>query len=130
MLCGCDQPPSAEGLKDWTPPDHDRAEENQRIASGAQAAPAGSGADNTQTLVELTWRQQCAQCHGVIGHGDGPSGPMVKATDLTNAAWQDKVNDEDIAGSIRNGKNRMPKFDLPPQVVVGLVARIRATRGR
>lgn len=53
---------------------------------------------------------------------------MVKAPDLTRAAWQEKVTDEEIAQTIRNGRNGMPKFDLPPSVVQGLVQRIRANR--
>jgi cytochrome c oxidase cbb3-type subunit 3 len=55
---------------------------------------------------------------------------MVHAPNLTQAEWQAKVTDQDIADVIRNGKNRMPRFDFPPDVVMGLVARIRATRGR
>jgi cytochrome c oxidase cbb3-type subunit 3 len=82
------------------------------------------------TLVEVTWRNQCASCHGLIGRGDGPQGPMVHATNLTQPEWQAKVTDQDIAEVIRNGKNRMPKFDFPPDVVAGLVARIRMARGR
>jgi len=65
-----------------------------------------------------------------MGRGDGPQGPLVHATNLTLAEWQAKVTDQEIADAIRNGKNRMPKFDFPPDVVMGLVARIRATRGR
>jgi mono/diheme cytochrome c family protein len=131
LLSACEGPPSASDLRDWSPADHDRAEENEKIASGAQAAPAGSGAaDGTRTLVEATWRQQCVQCHGMVGRGDGPSGPMVKAPDLTREDWQSKVTDDDIAQTIKTGKNRMPKFDLPPQVLAGIVARIRAARGR
>ena len=55
---------------------------------------------------------------------------MVKAPDLTQADWQSKVTDEQIAQVITSGKNRMPKFDLPPDVVAGLVARIRSSRAR
>lgn len=53
---------------------------------------------------------------------------MVRAPDLTLTDWQDRVTDEQIAEVIRKGRNRMPPFDLPPQVVSGLVARIRAAR--
>ena len=38
---------------------------------------------------------------------------MVRAPDLTRADWQGRVGDEDIAQVIRNGRNSMPKFDLP-----------------
>jgi mono/diheme cytochrome c family protein len=94
-------------------------------------APSSSAAANpTLTLVEVTWRNQCASCHGPIGRGDGPQGPMVRATNLTLPEWQAKVSDQEIADVIRNGKNRMPKFEFPPDVVAGLVARIRAAKGR
>jgi cytochrome c oxidase cbb3-type subunit 3 len=96
---------------------------------GAQAAasPKTGGGDPAQ-LVDLVWRQQCSTCHGPIGRGDGPSGPMVQAPDLTRADWQAKTTDVEIATMIHNGKNRMPKFDLPDPVVRGLVARIRSLR--
>jgi hypothetical protein len=132
VLGGCDSPPTALDLPEWTPQDHDHSDEKERVASGAQAAPAGSGSkeDGLHVLVESTWRNQCASCHGLVGHGDGPNGPMVKASDLTRADWQSSMTDAQIAASITNGKGRMPRFDLPPNVVSGLVGRIRASRGR
>lgn len=91
---------------------------------------AKGDAGGTPALVEIAWRQQCVNCHGQIGKGDGPQGAMFKAADLTNPEWQGKVSDQDIANSIQNGKGRMPKFDLPPDVVTGLVARIRSFRAQ
>jgi mono/diheme cytochrome c family protein len=128
---GCDRPPSSDGLREWTAQDHDRAEENAKVSAGQQASaqPARSPADQTRTLVEMTWRNQCAACHGTFGKGDGPNGPMVKAADLTSEEWQAKVTDEELALSIRNGKGKMPKFELPVPVVLGLIGRIRAARG-
>ncbi len=130
-FCGCDSPPSAADLPVWTPSDHDHADEKGRVASGAQAPPAASGskADGNRALVEATWRSQCATCHGVTGHGDGPNGPAVRASDLTRPDWQSSVTDAQLAASITNGKGRMPKFDLPPALLSGLVSRIRASRG-
>jgi Cytochrome C oxidase, cbb3-type, subunit III len=139
-IAACDRPPTADNLRDWTPADHDRNDEKEK--SGAQGGarqrgaqqPRGTGntgnADDGTVLIDATWKAQCLRCHGPIGHGDGPEGPMVKATDLTNGDWQDKVQDGDIAATIKTGKNKMPKFDLPDSVVQGLVARIRASRGR
>jgi mono/diheme cytochrome c family protein len=129
-LCGCDSPPAPADLREWTPQDHDHGDDKQKAASGAQAAAGTATDDGTRTLVEATWRNQCASCHGPIGHGDGPSGPMVRATDLTKTEWQSSVTDPQIAASISNGKGKMPRFDLPPNVLAGLVARIRAVRGR
>ena len=55
---------------------------------------------------------------------------MLKAPDLTSAEWQAKTSDEQIRQVISNGKNRMPKFDLPAEIVTGLVGRIRAAKGK
>lgn len=55
---------------------------------------------------------------------------MVRAPDLSRPDWQQNVTDEEIAATIRNGKNKMPKFDLPDQVVTGLVQRVRAFQAR
>jgi hypothetical protein len=55
---------------------------------------------------------------------------MVQAPDLSRAAWQDSVTDEQIGRVILEGKGRMPRFDLPPATVAGLVRRVRQLRGR
>jgi cytochrome c oxidase cbb3-type subunit 3 len=128
----CDSAPP--DLREWKAGDHDRTDQPAgQAARPARLSPAPSSsaaADPTQTLVEVTWRNQCASCHGLLGRGDGPQGPMVHAPNLTLAEWQSKVTDQQIADVIRNGKNRMPQFDFPPDVVMGLVARIRASKGR
>lgn len=121
-FCGlaCDRPPSRE-LTDWSPADHDGEQKNASAKQGAKGDAGG-----TPALVEIAWRNQCATCHGPNGKGDGPQGPMFKAADLSNPEWQGKVKDEDIAAAIVNGKGRMPKFELPPDVVKGLVVRVRS----
>jgi cytochrome c oxidase cbb3-type subunit 3 len=125
LAAACDRPPSVE-LKDWTPTDHDG--EQKGLGSGKQGAKGDAG--GTPALVEITWRNQCAACHGPQGKGDGPQGPMFKAADLGREDWQSKVKDEEIAATIQNGKGRMPKFELPEDVVRGLVGRIRQFRGQ
>lgn len=115
---GCGRGPTRE----WTPEDHDNASPNPP----AKADPAEAQAQ----LIDVSWSRQCAVCHGPGGHGDGPNGPMVQAPDLTRAEWQSSVNDEQIARVIREGKGRMPRFDLPPAIVAGLVQRVRQLRGR
>jgi cytochrome c oxidase cbb3-type subunit 3 len=127
-LAACDRAPSDADAKVWTPSDH--LEEKGRLPSGAQGPQTKGDAGDARTLIELTWRNQCASCHGAIGKGDGPNGPPLKATDLTKEEWQKGTSDAQIAQSIKNGKNRMPKFDLPDSVVQGLVARIRESKGR
>lgn len=136
VLGACDRPPGLDSAKEWTPNDHDHADEKGKVQSGNSSgarAPKGASsgaAKDDAALVELTWQKRCAVCHGPAGHGDGPNGPMVKAPDLTLADWQAKASDADIAAVIANGKGLMPKQDLPPEVVRGLIARIRASKGR
>ena len=125
----CERPPSADSLKEWTPADHDRAEEQSNQASGQQGPPVRGDA-GANTLIEATWGAACSPCHGPAGRGDGPNGPMVNAPDLTRDDLQSKFTDDDLAAIIKNGKNRMPKFDLSEPVVRGLIARIRSARGR
>ena len=125
-------------MPEWTAADHDRSEETARAASGQQpggqkpnAANAANGTRGPDPVPEAAWAQQCAPCHGVTGHGDGPTGPMVHAANLTLADWQAATTDEQMVASITNGKGKMPPFpNLPPKIVRGLVARIRASKGR
>jgi cytochrome c oxidase cbb3-type subunit 3 len=55
---------------------------------------------------------------------------MVQAPDLTRAEWQGRVTDDDLAQTIRKGRNKMPAFDLPPNVLQGVIQRIRASRNK
>ena len=123
-FAACDRAPSTDGLKEWTPVDHDGEKK-----AGTNQGPKGD-AGGTPALVEITWRNQCASCHGVAGKADGPQAAMFKPADLSKEEWQGKVQDDEIAKTIKEGKGRMPKFDLPDDVVRGLVARIRTFRGK
>lgn len=129
LLLACDRPPAP--TREWSPKDHDRIDENSRIAAGAQASasPKGSSSAESSALVaEATWRQQCASCHGPGGRGDGPNGPLVQATNLTLPSWQDSITDEAMAAAIVQGKGKMPKFAFPETVVKALVVQIRGWR--
>jgi cytochrome c oxidase cbb3-type subunit 3 len=112
----------SEDVRPWRASDHDTAKRSGQVSGSA--APGQEGA----TLVSLTWRQQCAQCHGMTGRGDGPQGRMMRVPDIGRAEWQDKVDDETIARVIRKGRNKMPAFDLPPAVVDGLVKHVRSLK--
>ncbi len=126
VAAACDRAPSPDAAREWTPRDHDKAE----LAGRQPIAPAAQGGDPVVQLGELTWQQNCAQCHGPVGHGDGPNGALVKAPDLTRAEWQATVSDAQLAGQILNGKGLMPRFELPESAVKALITRIRASRGR
>lgn len=118
---------SSSDVREWQASDHE-----QPVGQPGQVAAkpgSSSQADSDKSLVELAWARNCASCHGPVGRGDGPQGPMMRAPDLTRSDWQSQVTDEQIAEVIRKGRNRMPAFEaLPPQVVTGLVARIRENR--
>ena len=122
----CDRAPSADGLKEWAPTDHDG--EKKSAKQGARVTDGGGG--GAAGLVDLAWRNQCQSCHGAEGRGDGPQGAMFKAADLGRDEWQSKISDQEIAATIVNGKGRMPKFELPDEVVKGLVVRVRSFRGQ
>jgi hypothetical protein len=126
-MSGCGR--SSSDVREWQPSDHDQAI-GQQGQVAAKPSPSGqTGPDNS--LVELAWQRNCASCHGPVGRGDGPQGPMMRAPDLTRAEWHTQVTDEQIAEVIRKGRNKMPAFEsLPPQVITGLVARIRQNRAR
>ncbi len=128
LLAACDRAPPSSGLREWSAADH---EGEQKAAPGARQGQRATGDAGGPSLVDITWQKQCASCHGQSGKGDGPEGPMVKAQDLSREDWQSKVDDAQIASSIKNGKGRMPRFDkLPDEVVSGLVQRVRSFRNR
>lgn len=119
MLTACQRKPTRE----WRASDHD----DEQTSPFQVAGPTGSTDPNAgdDALAETTWRSNCAICHGALGHGDGPNGPMVKAPDLT--VLQAQRTDDQLAAAIKAGKDKMPAFpQLPPKVVSALVRRIRA----
>src|SRR5690349_23237043 len=122
-MAGCDRPPGSDGVKDWTPADHDG--EKSSAPNSKQGQRQAGDAGGTATLVEITWRNQCASCHGIGGKGDGPQGAMFKPPDLTKSSTDDAA----LLSTIKNGKGRMPKFDIPDDVAQGLAARVKSFRG-
>jgi mono/diheme cytochrome c family protein len=120
----CDPAPS--DVREWAPGDHDQAPSTPGTANPRAGTTARPGAEID--LVQLAWEKSCVTCHGARGRGDGPQGPMLRAADLGRAEWQDRVSDAEMADTIRKGRNKMPAFDLPPQVLQGLVLRIRSLK--
>jgi cytochrome c oxidase cbb3-type subunit 3 len=118
----CDRPPSSDGVKEWTPADHD-GEKGAGATSRQGARQVGAG--GAPALVEITWRNQCASCHGFGGKGDGPQGAMFKPPDLTASTSDDAT----LLATIKNGKGRMPKFELPDDVAEGLAVKVKSLRG-
>ncbi|MEB2312956.1 MAG: cytochrome c [Sorangiineae bacterium] len=125
---GCQGTPS--DLREWRASDHDQPDEPPpgqaaptRPANTAMSEIARSlGVDE---VVLATWQQRCTRCHGTLGRGDGPEGPMVGTRDLSDPAWQAATGDQAIAASIRAGRGKMPAFELPAATLAGLVRLVR-----
>lgn len=129
-LAGCQ---TARDVREWQASDHEQPEHpppERQPRRPSQVPAQAESPESAAMLTELSWQKNCSTCHGADGKGDGPSGNLFKATDLTRPDWQASTSDEQIAQTIRQGKNRMPKFDLPPEVVSGIIKRIRARKGR
>lgn len=120
VVAGCRRKPSRE----WRADDHDEEPGSGAQVPGVAASAAASAGDDA--LADTQWRTACAVCHGMVGRGDGPNGPMVKAPDLTDKTFLAARTDAQLAAVIRGGKGKMPAFpQLPPSVVNALVRRIR-----
>jgi cytochrome c oxidase cbb3-type subunit 3 len=121
---GCNERPA--DVREWRVSDHDHTD---NPGSGqVQVDPADAGAPAVPGLEDVTivaWQQNCTRCHGQLGRGDGPQGPMVKATNLSEPAWQSGVTDEQITSAIKNGKGAMPAFKLPDGTIANLVKLVR-----
>jgi mono/diheme cytochrome c family protein len=124
ILGACKERPA--DLREWRATDHDHTENPNsgqvQVDPAASAAPAVPGLEDV-TIV--AWQQNCTQCHGQLGRGDGPRGPMLKATNLSDPAWQAAASDEQIARVIKEGKGAMPPFKLPDGTIANLVKLVR-----
>jgi len=128
LAAACNRSPA--DLREWKASDHDHTsnpEPGQVEVTDAGSPLREQGIDDV-TLA--AWKQNCIRCHGQFGAGDGPQGPMTKARDLTDDAWQASVSDPEIATAIRQGKGSMPAFPLPEPTVISLTRLVRLMRVR
>lgn len=112
-------------LRTWRITDHDHTENPN--ADQVQVTDAGSNSPGhgLDDVTIVAWQQNCTNCHGPLGRGDGPQGQLVHASDLSRPDWQASVTDDAIASTIRQGRGRMPAFNLPDATLARLVALIR-----
>jgi cytochrome c oxidase cbb3-type subunit 3 len=120
-VTACNEP--ATDVRPWRVTDHDHTD---NPGSGQVSADAGAPAPpGLEDVTIVAWQQNCTQCHGQLGRGDGPRGPMLKATNLSDPAWQAAATDEQISNVIKNGKGAMPPFKLPDATIAKLVKLVR-----
>ena len=88
------------------------------------AAPALRAADERSE----NWQTHCSVCHGDNGKGQTEEGKKKKARDLTNAKWQDTIDDARIVKSITKGHDEMPAFGkkLTEPEIKALAAEVRS----
>ena len=74
------------------------------------------------------FQTHCAVCHGDDGRGQTEEGRKKKARDLTNAKWQDTIDDARIVRSITKGHDEMPAFGkkLTESEIKTLAAEVRS----
>lgn len=128
LLSGCDRD-STQELKTWTPADHDNQKNptaDQVDTKARQKAMPQLQKYGINDVILATWKQNCVQCHGQIGRGDGPQAARVKPPDLTSPTWQKNALDSEIARTIEKGRGQMPPFGhLPKETIEGLVKLVR-----
>ena len=86
-------------------------------------APALRAGDRSEN-----WQTHCSVCHGEDGKGQTEEGKKKKARNLTNAAWQDTIDDARIVKSITKGHDEMPAFGkkLTAPEIKALAAEVRS----
>jgi len=89
------------GKEDWPVP-----EEAKKVKNPVPSSPASVAAGKT------LYRDDCAQCHGEQGKGDGPEADMYdpKPTDISDAHMMSEMTDGEIFYKISEGRRPMPSF--------------------
>jgi len=87
--------------KPWVVPEEFKNLKNPLISSEA----------NLSSAREL-YHEQCAQCHGQTGKGDGPEAWMHRPApaDLSNTARMRNISDGEMFFQITEGRRPMPTF--------------------
>lgn len=92
---------AAHGKHDWPVPEAAKKRKNPVARTDAAIAAA-----------RAIYLEQCSQCHGDTGKGDGPEAAMyaVKPPDMTDAKMMDEMTDGEIFYKISEGRQPMPGF--------------------
>ncbi len=91
----------AHGEKSWPVPDDAKKLKNPVPATQATLAAA-----------KAIFLDNCAQCHGEQGKGDGPEAPMydVMPADFTDPHMMGEMTDGEIFWKISEGRKPMPTY--------------------
>jgi mono/diheme cytochrome c family protein len=112
-------------LREWRVSDHNHTESPNSGQVQVDPSASAQAPPGLEDVTIVAWQQNCTRCHGQLGRGDGPQGPMVKATNLSDPAWQNAATDEQIGRAIKEGKGAMPAFKLPDATIGKLVKLVR-----
>jgi mono/diheme cytochrome c family protein len=123
------------GLVLWSCGGQKPAEQAGQTPAGQTEGTAVTGAsaagEVSLAVGDSDYTARCVMCHGETGKGDGPAGQALnpKPRDHTDAAYMDKLTDQDIENVILNGKGTgMPphKSLLTEAEVKSLVLKVRS----
>jgi cytochrome c6 len=88
--------------------------------------------------IDRLWRAKCASCHGPDGKGQTEQGKKMAVGDLSAAAAQAALTDDQIKAAISDGIKRDKngvhqemeayKAKLKPEQIDGLIAYVRALK--
>ncbi len=110
-------------------------EATSAVAKPEQAEPTR----NWNTKARSTFESVCAACHGRSGRGDGVAAVALtpKPRDMTDAKWQDSVDDPHIKKVILKGGQAVGKSPIMPpyshilgegELLEALVRHVRSLR--
>lgn len=125
LALACNEAPADR--REWRPSDHDHTDSPSanQVVGGPDGGSPELARHGLNEVTIMAWQQNCVRCHGRLGRGDGPQGPMTRAIDLGNPDFQRTVSDEQLLASIRDGKGLMPAFPLPEPTLKSLVQLVR-----
>jgi mono/diheme cytochrome c family protein len=125
LALSCNEAPTDR--REWRPSDHDHTDnpsENQVVGGPDGGSPELARVGLNEVSL-MAWQQNCVRCHGRLGRGDGPQGPMTRATDLGDPDFQRTITDEQMLKSMKEGKGLMPAFPLPEPTLKNLIQLVR-----
>jgi mono/diheme cytochrome c family protein len=90
-----------ENNKPWVIPEEAKKRQNPLTAS-----------ESTLKTAKGIYVDECAQCHGERGKGDGPEAAMhdPRPSDITDTSHMNAVTDGEIFYQISEGRKPMPSF--------------------